>query len=168
VKVRNPSAGRRRGRFAAADGGRLPPACPARRALIQALAVAVPAVFHPGRAAAEPAAHPDRAWYLEARRMRDLAVSWGDQSYGAVVVAQGKVIGQGPSRVVKDADPQAHAERVAIRQALQAHGGRPLVDAVLYSTSRPCAACERAAAQAGVLRMYWGPETTDAGAPQPR
>lgn len=37
--------------------------------------------------------------------------------------------------------------------------------AVLYSTARPCAACERAAARAGVARMYVGPALRDAGVP---
>jgi len=116
----------------------------------------------PLRAASQ---HPDRAWYLDARRMRALAESWGDQRYGAVVVAGGRVIGHGPSRVVRDNDPDAHAERVAIRDALRARPDGRLQDAVLYSTSRPCSACEQAAARAGILRMYFGEELQDGGKP---
>jgi tRNA(adenine34) deaminase len=100
--------------------------------------------------------------------MRKLAESWGDQSYGAVVVAAGKVLGYGPSRVVKDNDPNAHAERVAIREAQRAQSGSRLTDAVLYSTSRPCLACEQAAASAGILRMYFGEALHDAGVPRVR
>lgn len=98
--------------------------------------------------------------------MRELAESWGDQSYGAVVVAHGRVVGHGPSRVVKDRDPDAHAERVAIREAQRALAGAPLAGAVLYSTSRPCHACEQAAARAGILRMYFGESLHDAGPPR--
>lgn len=103
----------------------------------------------------------------EAVRMRVLAESWGDQSYGAVVVAGDRVIGLGPSRVVKDRDGDAHAERVAIRDALQRHGAAALEGAVMYSTSRPCAACERAAARAGIARMIHGEGLHDAGTPRP-
>lgn len=98
--------------------------------------------------------------------MRDLAQSWGDQRYGAVLVLGDRVIGFGPSRVVKDGDPDAHAERVAIREALRTMGSGDLVGAVLYSTSRPCALCERAAANAKVSRMYFGRALADAGEPR--
>lgn len=107
----------------------------------------------------------DRRWYEAALAMRRLAESWGDQPYGAVLVQDGRIIGQGPSRVVKNADPTAHAEREAIRDALSAHGAGAVRGAVLYSTSRPCTACERAAARAGVRRMYFGAALQDAGAP---
>ena len=120
------------------------------------------------RARSASAGHPDRQWFLEAKRMQELAVSWGDQSYGAVVVAEGRVIGLGPSRVIKDRDPTAHAERVAIRTAQAALGKKRLAGAVLYSTSRPCQACEQAAAAAGVLRMYFSESLQDAGVPQAR
>jgi tRNA(Arg) A34 adenosine deaminase TadA len=117
---------------------------------------------------AAEAKHPDVKWYQEAERMRKLADSWGDQSYGAVVVRDGAVIGYGPSRVVKDRDSDAHAERVAIREAIKAKGAATVSGAILYSTSRPCALCERAAATAGIARMYFGPSTEDAGKPRDR
>ncbi|MCB2007811.1 MAG: nucleoside deaminase [Rhodoferax sp.] len=111
--------------------------------------------------------HPDRRFYLAAEAMRQQAIGWGDQSFGAVLVTADGVVANGPSRVVKDADPDAHAERVAIRAAQRRLGTDNLAGAVLYSTSRPCVACERAAAQAQVARMYHGPGLTDAGRPEP-
>jgi tRNA(adenine34) deaminase len=99
--------------------------------------------------------------------MRELAESWGDQSYGAVVVIGEKVVGFGPSRVVKDQDLNAHAERVATGEAQRVSGQRQLEGAVLYSTSLPCRACEAAAARAGIQRMFYGPRLEDAGAPRP-
>jgi tRNA(adenine34) deaminase len=138
-----------------------------RRFTQTAVCGALAAAFgHPG-AAAQPE-HPRLEWYLEAKRMRELAESWGDQSYGAAVVVGGKAVGLGPSRVIKDRDPDAHAERVAIREAQRALGRQGLPGAVLYSTSRPCAACEAAAARAGIVRMYHGPELRDGGVPQGR
>lgn len=97
--------------------------------------------------------------------MKRLAQSWGDQPYGAVLVLDGAVVGEGPSRVVKNNDVSAHAEREAIRDASRRLGRHKLAGAVLYSTSRPCSLCEAAAAEAGVSRMYFGAVLTDAGTP---
>lgn len=97
--------------------------------------------------------------------MRRLAESWGDQPYGAVLVLGDSLIGEGPSRVIKNNDASAHAEREAIRDARRKLGLHQLSGAVLYSTSRPCRLCETAAAEAGISRMYFGPSLTDAGAP---
>lgn len=113
----------------------------------------------------DPAA-PDPRWPLVAEAMKAWALSWGDQPYGAVLVLHGAVAGFGPSRVVLRADPSAHAEREAIRDA-QARLGRGRLDgAVLYSTSRPCPDCEQAAWRAGVRRMVVGAAALDAGAPR--
>jgi tRNA(Arg) A34 adenosine deaminase TadA len=97
--------------------------------------------------------------------MRDEAVAAGDQPYGAVVVMDGRIVGYGPSRVVSDRNPDAHAERVALWAAQAALGRKDLTGAVIYSTSIPCAACQRALAAAGVARMFHGHDATNAGAP---
>lgn len=117
-------------------------------------------------ALAARAADPQAKWYEAALAMQRLALSWGDQPYGAVVVLDGAVVGDGPSRVVMDRDSDAHAERVAIRDAQRRLGRTRLAGAVLYSTSRPCGACEAAAAAAGVSRMYYGESLVDAGPPR--
>lgn len=111
------------------------------------------------------AARPELRWYEAAAHMKRLAQSWGDQPYGAVLVLDGAVVGEGPSRVVKNADVNAHAEREAIRDARRRLGRQELAGAVLYSTSRPCSLCEAAAAEAKVSRMYFGASLTDAGTP---
>jgi tRNA(adenine34) deaminase len=138
-----------------------------RQATLAALAVlALPPL---GLHAAEPAAalpsHPQRRWSDAAQAMRLRALAWGDQNYGAVLVMGDTLVGEGPSRVVKDGDPDAHAERVAIRDAQRRLGRSDLSGAVLYATSRPCALCEAAAARAGVARMFVGVEGVDAGRP---
>ena len=111
---------------------------------------------------------PQRRWYEAALAMKRLAESWGDQPYGAVLVLTEKIIGEGPSRVVQRSDPSAHAEREAIRDAQRRLGAGALAGSVLYSTSRPCALCESAAAQAGVARMIHGEALHDAGIPTSR
>ena len=108
----------------------------------------------------------DRRWIDAAEEMKKQALSWGDQAYGAVLVKENRIIGYGPSRVVKNRDPEAHAEREAIKHALSAAGTQAVTGAILYSTSRPCRACEAAAAKAGVQRMYFGPNAQDAGTPR--
>lgn len=144
---------------------------PRRTALTQALRGAAALVFG-GRvaSAAEPPvapAKPQRRWYEAAASMKQLAQSWGDQPYGAVLVANGAIIGEGPSRVVKHGDATAHAEREAIRDAQRALGRKSLAGSVLYSTSRPCRQCEAAAAEAQVARMIFGDALNDAGPPRP-
>lgn len=108
----------------------------------------------------------DRRWIEAAEEMRQQALSWGDQAYGAVLVKDKRIIGYGPSRVVKNQDPEAHAEREAIRHALSQVGAQSVIGAILYSTSRPCRACESAAAKAGIQRMYFGQTAQDAGSPK--
>jgi tRNA(adenine34) deaminase len=68
--------------------------------------------------------------------------------------------------VVKRSDPSAHAEREAIRDAQRRLGRTDLAGSVLYSTSRPCRECERAAAEARVERMIYGAALRDAGKPR--
>jgi tRNA(Arg) A34 adenosine deaminase TadA len=118
-----------------------------------------------GRAAS---VSPDRARFIaEAFRMKRDALAAGDQPYGAVVVLGETIVGFGPSQVVAKRDPDAHAERVALRDAQLRLGRADLSGAVLYSTSRPCPACERAAAAARIAQMRVGPDGIDAGAPRP-
>jgi tRNA(adenine34) deaminase len=115
---------------------------------------------------AQPDAIPRRRWYEAAESMKRIAESWGDQSYGAVLVLDGAIVGEGPSRVVKLGDSNAHAEREAIKEAQRRLSRKMLAGAVLYSTSRPCHLCEAAAAEAGVARMYYGSDLRDAGSPR--
>ncbi len=136
--------------------------CHRRRALLAALAGS-PVLFAAGAAGAST---PEARWYREADAMKRLAESWGDQPYGAVIVLDGEIAGWGPSRVVLDRDPDAHAERVAIRDARRRLGRDALDGAVLVSTSRPCSLCEAAAARAGVARMVHGASLHDAGRPR--
>jgi tRNA(Arg) A34 adenosine deaminase TadA len=135
-----------------------------RAALFGAIAVLIANMGAKGRAQSN-AAQPESRWYEAAVTMKRLAESWGDQSYGAVLVLDGSVIGDGPSRVIKNNDITAHAEREAIRDARRRLGRQRLGGSVLYSTSRPCSLCEAAAAEAGVSRMYFGPSLIDAGTP---
>ncbi|MGE3869807.1 MAG: nucleoside deaminase [Pseudorhodoplanes sp.] len=136
---------------------------PDRRRMLALLAGAT-AVFAGRRAVALT---PRRQSFVDqAFAMQRQAAAAGDQAYGAVVVRGEEIVGFGPSRVVTKGDWDAHAEREAIRDAQKKLGSPDLTGCVLYSTSRPCAACERTAAQARVARMYFGRDAADAGAPK--
>jgi tRNA(Arg) A34 adenosine deaminase TadA len=98
--------------------------------------------------------------------MKSEAIASGDQPFGAVLVKGGVIVGYGPSRVVSDRNPDAHAERVALWDAQKRLGINDMTGAVMYSTSRPCVACEHALARANVERMYFGADGVDAGMPR--
>jgi tRNA(Arg) A34 adenosine deaminase TadA len=125
----------------------------------------IAAFFQGVRPGAARDATATQLFVAEAARMKREAVASGDQPFGAVVVMGDTIVGYGPSRVVSDRNPDAHAERVALWDAQRRLGRRDLSGAVIYSTSRPCAICERALADGNVERMFFGPEATDAGKP---
>jgi tRNA(Arg) A34 adenosine deaminase TadA len=116
--------------------------------------------------AATATASEHRDFIAAAFKMREEAIARGDQPYGAVVVRHSRIVGYAPSRVVSKNDASAHAEREAIHDAQARLGSADLSDSMLYSSSRPCAACERAAAEAKITRMIYGAEATDAGRPR--
>jgi tRNA(Arg) A34 adenosine deaminase TadA len=115
---------------------------------------------------AQPARAEPAGFMARAIAMRDAAVAAGDQSFGAVVVLDGRIVGEAPSRVVTDGDPTAHAEMAAIRNAARRLGTRRLDGCVIYSSSRPCPMCEGAAYWAGIERLLHGADIVDGGPPR--
>ncbi len=138
---------------------------PRRRTAAWATLAALAALAVPRRAATQSSPDPHRRFAELAAEMKRRALSWGDQPDGAVLVLDGPLVGECPSRVFQRGDASAHAEREAIRAAQRRLGRTQLAGSVLYSTSRPCAACEAAAFAAGVARMRVGAKARDAGAP---
>ena len=84
--------------------------------------------------------------------------------FGAVVVRDGKVIGEGWNRVVVDRDPTAHAEVNAIRAACAAIGTFHLTGCVLYASSEPCPMCLSAAYWARLERIVFANSRAEAAA----
>lgn len=82
--------------------------------------------------------------------------------FGAVVVRDGKVLGEGGNRVVASSDPTAHAEVVAIRAACGALGTPHLEGATLYTSCEPCPMCLGAAYWAQVSRIVYALDRVDA------
>lgn len=125
-----------------------------------------PASAASGAPIKQPAKPGPAAFMARAEDMRRAAVAAGDQGFGAVVVKDGRIIGEGPSRVVTAQDPTAHAEMEAIRDAARRAGNRDLSGCVIYATFRPCRMCETAAYWANISRMVVGDGLQDTGAPK--
>lgn len=88
----------------------------------------------------------------------------GDVPIGAAVVRDGAVVARAGNRREVDADPTAHAEVLAIRDAAKALGRWRLSDCVLYVTVEPCAMCAGAAVLARIALVVFGAPDEKAGA----
>ncbi len=87
----------------------------------------------------------------------------GEVPVGAIVVRDGLVIARAGNRTVRDQDPTAHAEVLALRAAAQALGTWRLGDCVLYVTLEPCAMCAGASVLARVKGVVFGAWDDKAG-----
>ena len=92
------------------------------------------------------------------------ALEHDDVPIGAVIVKDGEVIGAGHNERELRADPTAHAEMIALREAARALGSWRVLDAVMYVTLEPCAMCAGAIVLARVPRVVFGATDPKAGA----
>jgi len=88
----------------------------------------------------------------------------GEVPIGCVVVRDGEIIAGAGNRTVRDHDPTAHAEVLAIRTAAQALGNERLDACDLYVTLEPCAMCAGALSFARIRRLYYGAADPKGGA----
>jgi tRNA(adenine34) deaminase len=92
------------------------------------------------------------------------ALEHDDVPIGAVLVREGEVIGSGRNERELRADPTAHAEMIALREAARSLGSWRVLDAVMYVTLEPCAMCAGAIVLARVPRVLFGAPDPKAGA----
>src|ERR1700685_3267145 len=92
------------------------------------------------------------------------SASAGEVPIGAIVVREGVVIAGGQNRVLRDSDPTAHAEVVAMRAAAKALGNYRLNGCTLYVTLEPCAMCAGAMIHARLDRLVYAAADLKAGA----
>ena len=92
------------------------------------------------------------------------AAAAGEVPIGAVVVLNGEIIAHGQNRVLRDVDPTAHAEIVAMRAAAYVVGNYRLLNCELYVTLEPCAMCSGAMIHARLARLVYGAADPKAGA----
>jgi len=93
------------------------------------------------------------------RRAIELAehgAALGEVPVGAVVVRNGKVIGEGFNRTIQMQDPTAHAEILALREAAQRVGSWKLNECELFVTLEPCPMCAGALVLARIKHVYFG------------
>ena len=91
-----------------------------------------------------------------ALELADQAEIAGEVPVGAVVVKDGTIIGRGYNCPISSADPTAHAEVMALRDAARYLDNYRLVDCTLYVTLEPCAMCVGAIFHARVARLVYG------------
>ncbi len=91
-------------------------------------------------------------------------VASGGGPFGAVVVKNGQIIGEGKNSVVPGQDPTAHAEINAIRQACRTLATHDLSSCVIYTSCEPCPMCLGAIWWARLKKIYYCNSRTDAAA----
>jgi len=106
----------------------------------------------------------DERFMREALALAVAAAAAGEVPVGAVVVKEGRIIGRGSNRPVTSADPTAHAEIVALREAAGALGNYRLPGCDLYVTLEPCAMCVGAMVHARIARIVYGARDPKTGA----
>ncbi len=82
--------------------------------------------------------------------------------FGAVIVRNGRIVGEGFNQVIRRHDPTAHAEIVAIRDACARRGSHDLSDCELYTSCMPCPMCMGAILWARIPAVYFGASSSDA------
>ncbi len=90
----------------------------------------------------------------------------GEVPVGAIIVApdNATIIGRGQNRVLRDSDPTAHAEIVALREAGRTLANYRLEDCTLYVTLEPCAMCAGGILHARIARLVYAASDPKAGA----
>ncbi len=83
---------------------------------------------------------------------------------GAVIVRESVVIARAGNHTLRDRDPTAHCEMLAIRQAAASLGSERLTGCDLYVTLEPCAMCAAAISFARIRRLYYGAADPKGGA----
>lgn len=106
----------------------------------------------------------DVAWMQHALNLALQAQSIGEVPVGAVLVRGDVVLGEGFNTLIRDHDPSAHAEMVAIRAAARAEGNYRLPGTTLYVTLEPCSMCAGAIVQARIARVVYGADDPRTGA----
>jgi tRNA(Arg) A34 adenosine deaminase TadA/catechol 2,3-dioxygenase-like lactoylglutathione lyase family enzyme len=82
-------------------------------------------------------------------------VEAGEEPFGSLVVRDGEVLGEGVNTTRRDADPTAHAEVAAVREACRRLGTIDLGGATVFTSCEPCPMCRTVAVLAGVTRIVY-------------
>ena len=84
--------------------------------------------------------------------------------FGAIIVdKEGNIISNGNNKVIKNTDPTAHAEIIAIREACKKLKTYDLSEYILYTSCEPCPMCLSAIIWSNIKKVYYGCTKKDAG-----
>jgi tRNA(adenine34) deaminase len=106
----------------------------------------------------------DAEFMREALAEAQAAADAGEVPIGAIAVYDGQIIGRGQNRVLRDLDPTAHAEIIAMRAAAASLKNYRLTGCELYVTLEPCAMCAGAMIHARLSRLVYAATDPKAGA----
>lgn len=106
----------------------------------------------------------DEDWMRRSLALAEMAAIAGEVPVGAVLVLDGKIIGEGFNQSIQSHDPTAHAEIIALRSAASAVENYRLPDTTLYVTLEPCTMCVGALVHARVKRVVFAAREPRAGA----
>jgi len=102
-------------------------------------------------------------WMRRALSLADRAENEGEVPVGCGVVRDGELLGEGWNQVISAADPTAHAEIVALRDAAATAGNYRLPGATLYVTLEPCTMCAGALVHARIGQLVFAAREPRAG-----
>ena len=115
------------------------------------LPIAAPAF---GRGIEAPATEADEAFMRLA--LEEAALADDPYYFGAVIVREGEILARGRNLWNQQQDPTAHAEMVAMRRFLAAHGMETLKGTTLYTSGESCPMCIGAIVWCGIARVVYG------------
>ncbi len=107
---------------------------------------------------------PHERWMRAALELARQAYDEGEVPIGAVIVHDGRIIGEGYNQRESLKDPTAHAEMIAITQAAQSLESWRLLDCTIYITLEPCPMCAGAIVLARIPTVIYGTTDSKAGA----
>lgn len=106
----------------------------------------------------------DNVFMVRAYQLAEQAEKINEIPVGAVVVANGEIIGEGYNQSITLNDPSAHAEMLAIRQAGENVKNYRLIDCTLYVTLEPCPMCAGLLVHSRIKRLVFGAKDAKTGA----
>jgi tRNA(adenine34) deaminase len=102
-------------------------------------------------------AETDEDWMWRAIHLAREAEKRGEVPIGAILVGEdNKILAAASNQTIKDSDPTAHAEIIALRTAGMRTGNYRLTNTTMYSTIEPCVMCAGALVNARVKRLVYG------------
>lgn len=87
----------------------------------------------------------------------------GEVPIGAAIIRAGALIAAAGNQTLRDRDPSAHAEVLAVRQACERLGSQRLIDCDLYVTLEPCVMCAGVISFARIRRLYFAADDPKGG-----